>query len=238
MNWLLKLFNQESKPLLYCVHGFGVRRSHEYDTLRAYFEPLGYTIEAPLLFDQTQLDDIDAKQWIARAEEPLKELFKSNPRIILIGFSMGGVIASELARRYPVERLVLIAPGFEYITVKAVIETVGDKARQILRLPDNVVVQGEYPELPDHFTNTFRDVVAKCKESIAQVHCPVLIFHGTSDQTIPVRSSDYAYDQIPHKRKRLFILKNVPHRILDEKDINQDVFKIMHEFFLGSIIQN
>ena len=151
---------------------------------------------------------------------------------------MGGVIASELARRYPVERLVLIAPGFEYITVKAVIETVGDKARQILRLPDNVVVQGEYPELPDHFTNTFRDVVAKCKESIAQVHCPVLIFHGTSDQTIPVRSSDYAYDQIPHKRKRLFILKNVPHRILDEKDINQDVLKIMHEFFLGSIIQN
>ena len=62
MNWLLTLFNQESKHLLYCVHGFGVRRSHEYDTLRAYFEPLGYTIEAPLLFDQTQLDDIDAKR--------------------------------------------------------------------------------------------------------------------------------------------------------------------------------
>jgi len=81
-------------------------------------------------------------------------------------------------------------------------------------------------------------VVARCKESIAQVHCPVLIFHGTTDQTIPVRSSDYAYDQIPHKRKRLFILKNVPHRILDEQDINQDVFKIMHEFIIGSIIQN
>lgn len=238
MTWLSKLFKHDTKPLLYCIHGFGVRRTHEFDTLRTYFEPLGYTIEAPLLFDQTQLDDIDAKQWIARAEEPLKELFKTHPRIILIGFSMGGVIASELARRYPVDRLVLIAPGFEYITAKAVIETVGDKARQILRLPDNVVVQGEYPELPDHFTNTFRDVVAKCKESIAQVHCPVLIFHGTTDQTIPVRSSDYAYDQIPHKRKRLFILKNVPHRILDEKDINQDVLKIMHEFILGSILQN
>lgn len=238
MNWFKQLFKQDIKPLLYCVHGFGVRRSHEYDTLRAYFEPLGYTIEAPLLFDQTQLDDIDAKQWISRAEEPLKELFKTNSSIILIGFSMGGVIASELARRYPVERLVLIAPGFEYITVKAVIETVGDKARQILRLPDNTVTQSDYPELPDHFTNTFRDVVAKCKESIAQVHCPVLILHGTADQTIPVRSSDYAYDQIPHKRKRLLILKNVPHRILDEKDINQDVFKIMHEFFLTNILQN
>lgn len=238
MTWFRQLFKHETKPLLYCIHGFGARRTHEFDTLKAYFEPLGYEVIHPDLFDQTHLDDMDAKQWIQRAEAPLKDLLKANPRIILIGYSMGGVIASDLARRYPVERLVLIAPGFEYITAKAVIETVGDKARQILRRPDNVVVQGAYPELPDHFTNTFREVVARCKDSISQVYCPVLIFHGTHDQTIPVRSSDYAYEQIPHKRKRLFILKNVPHRILDEKDINQDVFKIMHDFINALIVQN
>ena len=238
MNWFKKYFKKETKPRLFCIHGFGVRRAHEFDALRAYFEPLGYTIDAPLLFDQTQMDDIDAKQWISRAEEPLKALFKTHSRIIVIGFSMGAVIASDLARRYPVDRLVLIAPGFEYITVKAVMGTVGDKARQFLRLPDAAISQSGFPALPDHFTNTFREVVAKCKESITQVYCPVLIFHGTADQTIPVRSSDYAYDQIPHKRKRLFILKNVPHRVLDEKDINQDVFKIMHEFFIASIIQD
>lgn len=236
MNWLKRFFkSDEEKPILYCVHGFGVRRTHEYNTLKEYFEALGYTVVIPEIFDQTQIDDINPDQWLNRVEEPLIKLISENKKILLIGFSMGGVIASYLASKFKVERLVLLAPAFEYITIKAIIDTVEGVARQIIKRPE--IQSNDYPPLPEPFTNTFKGIVAKCKDSIKHVDCPVLIFHGTSDETIPLRSSDYAYESIYHLNKRLFILKNVPHRILDERLINKDVLRIIHEFFTNEIIK-
>jgi len=235
MNWLKRFFNTtEEKPILYCVHGFGVRRTHEYSVLKEYFEALGYTVVIPEIFDQTQYDDINPDLWLNRVEEPLIKLISENKKILLIGFSMGGVIASYLASKFKVERLVLLAPAFEYVTIKAIIDTVEGVARQIIKRPE--VQSNDYPPLPDAFTNTFKGIVAKCKDSIKHVDCPVLIFHGTSDETIPLRSSDYAYESIYHLNKRLFILKNVPHRILDERLINKDVLKIIHEFFKNELV--
>ncbi|HET6786266.1 MAG TPA: YqiA/YcfP family alpha/beta fold hydrolase [Erysipelotrichaceae bacterium] len=236
MNWLKRFFkSDEEKPILYCVHGFGVRRTHEYNTLKEYFEALGFTVVIPEIFDQTQIDDINPDQWLNRVEEPLIKLISENKKILLIGFSMGGVIASYLASKFKVERLVLLAPAFEYITIKAIIDTVEGVARQIIKRPE--IQSNDYPPLPEPFTNTFKGIVAKCKESIKHVDCPVLIFHGTNDETIPLRSSDYAYESIYHLNKRLFILKNVPHRILDERLINKDVLRIIHEFFTNEIIK-
>lgn len=237
MNWLNRLLSkQEEKPILYCVHGFGVRRTHEYNSLKLYFEKLGYQVIIPEIFNQSQLDDINSIQWLNRVEQPLIDLLEDNKQIWLVGFSMGGVIASYLASKYNVERLVLLAPAFEYVTVKAILETVEGVARQIIKRPEIVI--SDYPPLPDTFTNTFKEIISTCKESIKKVNCPTLIFHGTEDTTIPLRSSDYAYDSIYHMNKRLFILKGVSHRILDAYSINLDVLKIMHEFFLKNIVNS
>jgi len=236
MNWLKRFFiNEEEKPILYCVHGFGVRRTHEYTILKEYFEAHGYTVVIPEIFDQTKYDDINPDLWLNRVEQPLIKLLEENKKIWLIGFSMGGVIASYLASKFKVERLVLLAPAFEYITIKAIIDTVEGVARQIIKRPE--VQSNDYPPLPEPFTNTFKGIVFRCKDSIKHVDCPVLIFHGTNDETIPLRSSDYAYDSIYHLNKRLFILKNVPHRILDERPINKDVLKLILDFFNNEIVK-
>jgi esterase/lipase len=235
MKWLNRFFHVEEKPIIYCVHGFGIRRTHEYSVLKNYFENLGYTVIIPEIFDQTKIDDIDHTKWLSRVEKPLIELLSQDKRIWMIGFSMGGVIASHLASKFKVERLVLLAPAFEYITVKAILDTVEGVARQIIKRPEPL--PKDYPPLPDNFTSTFKGIVSTCKDSIKKVDCPILIFHGTEDETIPLRSSDYAYESIYHRHKRLFILKDVPHRILDEAPINQDVLKIINDFFNNEIIK-
>lgn len=235
MNWLNRFFKGEDKPIIYCVHGFGIRRTHEYNVLKYYFENLGYKVVIPEIFDQTKMDDIDHHKWLSRVEEPLIELLSQNNRIWMIGFSMGGVIASYLASKFKVERLVLLAPAFEYVTVRAILDTVEGVARQIIKRPEPL--PKDYPPLPDNFTNTFKGIVSSCKDSIKRVDCPILIFHGTEDETIPIRSSDYAYESIYHRNKRLFILKDVPHRILDEVPINQDILKMINDFFLNEIVK-
>jgi len=238
MKWLDRWFKKEVeviKPVLYCVHGYGVRRTIEFQWLREYFEQLGYRVVTPELFDQTDETDIVAANWIKRAEDGLETLIAQKETIWLVGFSMGGVIASHLAANHRVERLVLLAPAFEYLTFKSVMGKVEEAARSVIRKPEKPF--SEYPPLPDAFFPVFRETVALCKESITKVICPVLILHGTADQTIPVNSSKFAYAKIPHADKLLLMIENAPHRMLDEPEMNQDILRIIDDFFNQKIVK-
>ena len=92
-----------------------------------------------------------------------------------------------------------------------------------------------YAPLPESFKLTFREVIAECGPGIAQVKCPVLLLHGTADEVIPVRSSEGAYAKIPHDRKRLLMLHEVQHRILDSS-MQADVLLLIHNFFVGKLL--
>ncbi len=225
---LLTWFKPFQKPVLVCIHGFGVRRSIEFQPLKTYFENLGYQVIIPNLFDQTIEDDNNPKQWIQRAEQIVEDLHENNKDFIVIGFSMGGVIASHLCAHYPAQKLILLAPAFEYITVKNVSDSAEKKVRTLVRKP--IPVSNEYPPLPESFTVAFREVVRIAKGSIKKINSPTLIFHGTQDDVIPLRSSQHAYQKIPHEEKYLFILQDVPHRILDDKTYQKEVLAQIHHF--------
>ena len=225
-----KLFPQ--KPVVVAIHGFGVRRSIELAPLVSAFRSKGHRVITPNLFDQTDATDTDAAQWIERAENAVATEIGAGHRVWLVGFSMGGVIAAHLASLYPVERLVLLAPAFDYVSTRLVKLKVQEIMDDLL---NRTTPESEYPPLPDSFKAVFQTVVARCGPSVAKVTCPVLLLHGTEDEVIPVRSSEGAYAKIPHDRKRLFILKGVQHRILDSS-INADVLMLIHNFFTGKLL--
>jgi uncharacterized protein len=80
--------------------------------------------------------------------------------IILVGESMGGAIAVELATRHPVRLLVLHSAFTSF--------------------PD--VAQAHVPWFPARYVvrNQMRNI-----EKIPNVHAPVLMTHGTADRTVP-----------------------------------------------------
>src|SRR5699024_12671925 len=55
------------------------------------------------------LDDVSHEDWLNTAEETFLQLRKKVNRIYLIGFSMGGMIASYFAAKYNVNKLVILA---------------------------------------------------------------------------------------------------------------------------------
>ncbi len=225
-----KLFPQ--KPIIIAIHGFGVRRSDELVPLRSYFHQKGYSVITPDLFDQRDEHEDHAQDWINRAETAVKEAVNDGRRVWLVGFSMGGVIASHLASRFPVERLVLLAPAFDYVSTRLVKLKVQEIVDDLL---NRSVTDPRYTPLPESYKMTFREVIAQCGPSVAKVQCPVLLLHGTDDEVIPVRSSEGAYTKIPHERKRLFILKGVQHRILDS-EAQSDVLVIIDNFFRKKLL--
>ena len=67
--------------------------------------PCGKKIELilPELFNPRNPQDVDPQKWIQRAEEVVDGLTTQNAEVILIGFSMGGVIGAHLAAVKPVK---------------------------------------------------------------------------------------------------------------------------------------
>lgn len=119
--------------------------------------------------------------------EKMIDRLPANTSLILIGSSMGGLLASLLSQRRKVSALVLLAPGFG-----------------IARRWKEFVSQEEYENWKNkgehsffhHAHDTFMPLgyqFAKDIESLETenvfVESPCLVFHGEHDKTVPVEES-------------------------------------------------
>ncbi len=201
-------FNKKSnKPTIVAIHGFGVRGVDEFEKLRIAVEKKGYTFKSVQLYDLEDPSDTDWASWISKAKSLITEVAHDS-NIILIGFSMGGVIASYLANSYKVKKLVLLSPAFEYLNINTIID----------HMP-KPFVKGEIVKsrMPVGFTSTFMDVINNCKNSISNIRVPTLIIHCEKDETIPLSSSIKNFKKIPINNKALLSISNGQHRVLDDK---------------------
>ena len=141
--------------------------------------------------------------------------------ITILGFSMGGVIASYLATIYPVEQMILVAPAFQYLNATKIMEY-GMKGLRALRNPE----PSPSNMLSSEYVYGFTEVVAQYKESITQVDCPVLFLHGSDDEVIPVSSSKDAYQKVLGK-KLLLQVEGGKHRMLYDNTVQNQLFPII-----------
>ena len=184
------LFRYE-RPILFTVHGFGRNVSNEFNPLAAYFKKKHYPVVQFNMYDLNDDNDVDYNQWIQRAEDKLRHTLKAGRPVIILGFSMGGVIASYLASIYPVRSLILVAPAFQYLDLPKVTK---QGVKFVKELGNK-----EKDEAASKRTKAFTRIVSNYKESINAVDCPVLILHGLNDEVIPLDSSKNAYEKIPGK---------------------------------------
>ena len=179
---IFKIF--KTKPTIICIHGFGKRRTAEFDILISKLAKK-YNFVCPDLFDPSNDNDDKWEDWVLRASEVIKKEAK-NKKIYLLGYSMGGVIVSHLSNLPNVEKLILIAPAFDYINISNVISTIN----KVINTNKPKVISGDnYVELPRNFTQTFMDLVDNLKTSVSTVNVPVLLIHGSEDRIISPNSS-------------------------------------------------
>lgn len=219
----MKLFQRKKKPLVVTIHGFGKNRSSEMDGLCRFLQEHGYDTKQFDIYDLENSQDADAREWMRRCERQMHEALTENPDIILVGFSMGGVIATHLATIYKVRKLVLVAPAFRYLDFEKVTRSLASAVTG----KNRVLVPSQEQ------TKAFREVVAAYRGSIVNVDCPVLIVHGTADEVIDPSSSSEFFRKIPHERKRLIFLEGAHHRVLYDGLMEQTADWIILDFIEG-----
>lgn len=219
----------QPKPVIVAIHGFGPRRAEELTVLKNAFTSLGYEIHIPTLFDIEDDKDVNQFDWIKRAQDVVIDLFQQNKEVILIGYSMGGVIASKIAADLPIKKLILLAPAFSYATLNNAINVM-----QHVVQPDHRS-NSETPQLPVTFVKTFQEIVDKYKSTITAVVCPTLIIHGDADKVVPVISSKIAIKKMTNNDNALIILGQTTHRLLEQDVYGNIAVEIITNFIEDKI---
>lgn len=223
----MNLFPKKKKDLIVTIHGFGTRGKAEMDPLCAFLKKNGYQTVSFDIFNPHNPEDIHADKWIQRCENEMHRAFRKNKNVILIGFSMGGVIASYLASIFPVKMLILVAPAFSYMDFSKIEQAgIGLLTSSGTRSSSMTFAQKQ----------AFRTIISRYRASISTVECPILIVHGTADEVIPWKSSRKAYMVIPHDQKRLYFLEGAHHRVLYDGRMEQAAFALILDMIQGKLL--
>lgn len=97
----------------------------------------------------------DGDAWMAKARA-----LAPQAKLYLLGYSLGGAVALEMANRHKVDGVVTVST----------FTSLADMAPAVAR-----------PFLPDRYDN---------RAAIARVTVPIVMFHGTADQTVPFAHRD------------------------------------------------
>ena len=173
-----------------------------------------------------EIKEASAESWIMSAEIELQKLLKKVDEVIIVGFSMGGLIAMYLSLRYPIKKLVLLSAAAKYISPRILVED----ARIMMKFSRrrNYPADSFYHLYNYKLTHTpisaaleFLRVVRLVRPYHSNVKTPVCIVQGKQDGIVPAMTAELLYEQLGSKEKHLVYSEHGKHHICysDDRDI-------------------
>jgi carboxylesterase len=216
------------------IHGF-TGAPYEVLPLGDYLESLGYEIEMPTLSghggDLTSLRGVSYKRWIEDAERAFNVLSQRCDAVVVVGFSMGGLLAINLACKHKLAGLVTLStPIFVYDLRQMALNLLA-----AVKLKDYQRIK-EYAqrawETPLSAARNFQRLLSRTKQLIPQIRVPVLIVQGKRDDTVKAKSADYIYNKIGSQSKDLHYLPESTHLVCLGPE-QETVFQLLQQFVTG-----
>ncbi|WP_110926596.1 alpha/beta hydrolase [Bacillus massiliglaciei] len=215
--------------ILIC-HGFnGTPQSMKY--LGTRFAEQGFTVSVPRLrghgTDVLDMEKASYKDWIADLLTAYEELKKTCSEVYILGQSMGGALALEIASKTACDGIMTINAALqvpEYEKYK------GSLTPRFLSEgePDIHNKEAEeltYDQVPLKAVRELLKLMERVKGKLSQVNCPVLVLYSPEDHVVPASCSLELYDSVSSKEKALIKLDRSYH--VASLDFDQD--KIVDE---------
>lgn len=178
-----------------------------------------------------------AEHWMMEAEIAYRNLKKKVDDVIVVGFSMGGVIAMYLAIRYKVKKLVLLSAAAKYVSPTQLVKDIRTMAEDFMhhKLADNELFaryKFKFKNVPLSATVQFTRVVQKTAPYIHNIKCPTFIVQGKLDGIVPFSTATYLKNLLQSSEKRLYVSEHGKHHICYSDDCEswfQEVFLFLTE---------
>lgn len=229
-----------NKKAILMIHGF-IGGCYDFDNfqndLQTYkkFDVFTFTLPA---HEKFIVNNVKQEEWIEESIKQIEFLIQNGYKeIYLIGHSMGGVIASMLASKYPqVKKLVLVAPAFRYFYFKngkVDIKNVSDTLRNIkgiLTNKNNEILTSRIAKTPLPTVIEFMKLVKENQDCVNYITCPTLSINGKDDIIVPSEATEHVYNNIKSKTNILYNMKNINHDCFTNQPT---VKKIIKEFLIN-----
>lgn len=185
------------------IHGFG-GSIEEVAPLSNFLSDSGFTVVCPKLKGHTgkrrDLNGISYNDWINSAEEGLQRLKSTCDSVILIGFSMGGLIAVNLALKYKVDGIITLNTPIYYWDFKKIFLNISQDIYNKKPLNTRRYIKSSLDKPLSSLIN-FKMLLIKTKPLLKEVKCPVFIAQALEDDTVQKRSAEHIYKNILSQNK-------------------------------------
>lgn len=222
-------FDQTAKPFFHKGDDVGCLVLHGFlgtpANMRVIADALaqcGWTVYSPLLSGHgTTLADMDRqsdKIWVNDAFAAYERLRQEGcKRVIFIGLSMGGLLASVLAQQIECVGLVLLNTPFRmqrylYRAMKLAsfapfLEVRSDPGRAASEFPYNQVYGG----LPVRKLRDLERLTIRARGGLYRIRCPLLVMQSRQDNKVDLSSVTIIHNGVKSEEVHFEWLENSPH---------------------------
>ncbi len=211
------------------IHGF-TSSPTEMAGLAAALRAQGYHVVAPLLpghaSHPNELTQVTYHDWIATVEGALQRLQAETRKQIVLGQSMGGVLALHLAAQFDFAAVAVLAPALKLVPWKewgVRLATPFNLTRRKRRGPDVCDEVGRksldsYLEYPLVATREVFRLQRLVQRELDRVTMPLFVAHSRQDHTVPVKNVDYLLARIKSNYVEKMIVQDSYHVLTVDHD--------------------
>lgn len=195
----------------------------------------------------TQVEDLKGTNyddWYSDAENAFLDLSKESEKIIIIGHSLGALLAMELAARYrhKVAGVVALSIALKFVDPLVIFSPILSRIFDYWTMPPRLSNKELEEQFNDNYDKMATDAFVsfyqntfRVKNLLSFVKAPALIVHSKKDKVTSPISSKTAFDSISSKDKEIVWLEESNHDIL--LDVEKDALVKHIESFISRVIK-
>ena len=223
-------------PCVVAFHGFGGTTT-EIRPMLDVLASRGCAVRAPLLTGHgsqpAELQDVTFEDIVSEMQRELDAAREEHEHVVIAGFSLGSLVAIELAARRPAGLLGLVLLGNALTLAAPVSAALALIDRRGWKLPDwyllrlwpsDVRDREQAEGLVAYDRNPLRAALevyragVQVRARLGRIECPALILHGAKDRVCPSSNVALARDGLGSQDKRTRIYARSGHLVAADHD--------------------
>ncbi|RLB63507.1 MAG: hypothetical protein DRI90_06725 [Deltaproteobacteria bacterium] len=226
------------------LHGF-TSSTDTVDGLLPYLEKAGIPYERPVLRGHgTRYQDmrgVTAQHWYVDADRALLKLWNQGYHVVVVGLSMGGLVALELAMRHPdvIAGVVTVAASLKFKDPLAKLTGVLAKMVRYWPSPESFHDQElakkctNYPKFATDAFASLYDYSQEIAERLHEVHVPIRILQSKKDQVVAPESANIIYEKVSSPLRQILWFEQSGHEMMQDMEaeaVFDEVMEFVNEF--------
>lgn len=235
-----------------CIHGLS-GTPYEVKPIAVELHRRGYRVLCPLLIGHGRSNQALANSrwmdWYVSAKRAFEELSKDWNEVMIVGFSMGGLIALKLAHEKGehVKGVAALAPAYEldYLTdlklrlvkrlgIGKFLPDVKKRTGPDVSDPDVAALMPSNDAVPVATAVSLMEGQKTVSEIVSRIATPVWIFQGKKDHTVPAHSARRLFSQLKNTNRRLLFYPKSWHILaldVEHHEVIEDVCDYVDELY-------